>query len=161
MTVLQTIHTLHTLDSATSLNCDPTTVSGRTPPDHRIRRQNHHKMQRPVRPIGHHKYSQKRLDILAGVVPEPDRQIQQEHSTRANTYQGIDNRSNGGLVPRFSQRPEMSRPTPTDAEYWETAQEAIKTGSATHAIGTCYNRSSPRGILAVVPWDDGLVPTDR
>jgi hypothetical protein len=44
-------------------------------------------MQRPIR---HHKYSQERLDMLTGVVPKPNRQIQQERWGRANTKALID-----------------------------------------------------------------------
>jgi hypothetical protein len=52
--------------------------------------------------------------MLAGVVPEPGRQIHQERWGRANTKALID------LMADFCpllQRPEKSKPTPTDAEY--------------------------------------------
>jgi hypothetical protein len=61
--------------------------------------------------------------MLTGVVPEPDRQIQQERWGRANTKALID------LMADFYpllQRPEMSRPTPTDAEYWEKHKKLKK-----------------------------------
>ena len=76
--VLQTMHALDTLDVATSLTAILRRFQLARLLDHRIRRENHHKTQRPLRPIRHHKYSQERLDMLIGVVPEPDRQTQQE-----------------------------------------------------------------------------------
>jgi hypothetical protein len=40
-----------------------------------------------------------------------------------------------------------------DAEYWEK-QKKLKTGSAAHATGICYNRSSLQAFL-LVPCGDG------
>jgi hypothetical protein len=111
--VLQTMHALDTLDAATSLTAILRRFQLARLLDHRIRRENHHKTQRPLRPIRHHKYSQERLDILTGAVPEPDCQIQQERWGRANTKALID------LMADFYpllQQPEKSRPAPTDAE---------------------------------------------
>jgi hypothetical protein len=94
--VFQTMHALDTLDAATSLTAILRRFQLARLLDHRIRRENHHKTQRQLRPIRHHKYSQERLDMLTGVVAEPDRQIHQER-WGTGQYQGID-RSHGGLL---------------------------------------------------------------
>jgi len=155
--VLQTMHTLDTLDAATSLTAILRRFQLARLLDHRIRRENHHKTQRPLRPIRHHKYSQERLDILTGAVPEPDRQIQQERWGRANTKALID------LMADFYpllQRPEKSRPAPTDAEYWEKHKKLKNRLSCARNWYLLQQKFSP-GILALVPCGDGLVPTDR
>lgn len=58
-------------------------------------------------------------------------------------------------------RPEKGQWAPTDAEYWREALEAKKTDSATHETGTCYNKSFLFGVLALVPYGDVHVPTDK
>jgi hypothetical protein len=88
--VLQTMHALDTLDAATSLTSILRRFQLARLLGHRIRREYHHKTQRPLRPIRHHKYSQERLDMAMGAVTNPDRPNQPEGSGRANTKALID-----------------------------------------------------------------------
>jgi hypothetical protein len=85
------MHALDTLDAATSLTVILRRSQLARLLDHRIQRESPQNAE-ATPAIRQHKYSQERLDMLTGVVTEPDRQSQQ------GRYKGI-NRSNGRLLP--------------------------------------------------------------
>src|SRR5579859_5264939 len=74
--VLQTMHALDTLDAATSLTVIIRRSQLARLLDHRIQRESSQNAE-ATPAIRQHKYIQERLDMLTGVVTEPDRQSQQ------------------------------------------------------------------------------------
>ena len=109
-------------------------------------------MQRPLRPIRHHKYSQESLDILTGMVPEPDRQIQQERWGRTNTKELID-------LPASPATGDEQVDTHRCGILGEAQEATKKRLSCARNWYLLQQKFSP-GILALVPCGDGHAGQD-